>query len=117
MDVAGAGSGGPEGSGDAPASPDAHDLDVVQVAEGTTVVARAAYRYETDITGIVLPPSLTTIRDHAFGGCSRISTLQLPEGLTVIGDSAFRGCTGIIDLQLPAGIKSIGAILPPSPPP
>jgi hypothetical protein len=48
------------------------------------------------------------VSDHAFYGCSGLTTVTLPEGLTTIGDSAFRGCSGLATIALPGSVTTIG---------
>lgn len=60
----------------------------------------------TNLSGISIPKSVTTINEEAFWGCSAIKELELPESLVVIGDKAFYD-TGIKTLKLPGGITGI----------
>lgn len=55
-------------------------------------------------------PSLTTIGDRAFKGCSRLrSAGNLPATLVSIGEEAFRDCNSLYEIVLPETIASIGA--------
>ena len=56
----------------------------------------------------VIPNSVTSIGDSAFGGCSGLTELTLPNSVTSIGDCAFEGCSGMTELTLPSSITSIG---------
>ena len=40
--------------------------------------------------------SLTTISDHAFSGCTGLTSITIPNNVMTIGDEAFSGCTGLI---------------------
>ncbi len=78
---------------------------------------------------LILPADLETIGDHAFDGCSNLSSVEFPDGLKKIGknafqstaitslnltdaieeigDSAFMNCTKVMDLKLPSSLKKI----------
>ena len=60
--------------------------------------------YESDI---VIPDSVTSIGDGAFGGCGSLSNLVIPDGVTSIGDDAFRGCTSLTDIVIPDYVVNI----------
>ena len=57
----------------------------------------------------VIPPTVTTIGDYAFSGCSTLSGIDIPVGVTAVGDYAFRGCSALRNVSLPTGLTSIGA--------
>ena len=48
------------------------------------------------------------IGNHAFDGCSGLTSLKLPASITTIGACAFDGCSGLTSLTLPASITTIG---------
>ena len=47
----------------------------------------------TEITDLVIPDGVTTIKAYAFYGCSGLNSVTLPESVTSIGSSAFAGCS------------------------
>ncbi len=51
---------------------------------------------------------MTSISDHAFTDCSRLSGVVIPDGVTSIGDYAFDGCLSLTSITIPASVKSIG---------
>lgn len=62
-------------------------------------IGERAFAGCTDISGIVLPPTLTEIGASAFSGCISIrGKITIGEGVTSIGRSAFYGCTGITEV-------------------
>jgi len=65
-------------------------------------------RYQTNITAINLPPTVTTIKYRAFSGCYLNKPLILPEGLESIGEEAFRTFGGQRSLTIPSSVKEIG---------
>ena len=56
----------------------------------------------------VVPNTVTTIKDYAFGACSNLETVQLPNGLIDIEDSAFEGCAKLQSIAIPSKVRHIG---------
>ncbi|MGM9837235.1 MAG: leucine-rich repeat protein [Paludibacteraceae bacterium] len=44
---------------------------------------------------IIIPETVTTIKDGAFRNCTGITSITIPESVTTIGSSVFYGCTGL----------------------
>ncbi len=83
-------------------------ISVEGVAYGVTSIGEHAFNGCSGLTSIALPEGLTSIGDWAFSGCSGLTSIALPEGLTSIGGSAFYGCSGLTSITLPEGLTSIG---------
>ena len=52
---------------------------------------------------------LQSIDDHAFDGCTLLTTVRLPKGLKKIGASAFKDCAKLPQVNLPTSITEIGS--------
>ena len=50
---------------------------------------------------MTFPEGLTSIGDHAFLGCTGLTSVTFPEGLTNIGDRAFDNCTALVSVTVP----------------
>lgn len=61
----------------------------------------------SDITSVVLPPTLTYIGKDAFRGCKELSEVKFSEGLTSIGEFAFIGFAAK-EIHLPSTLKELG---------
>ena len=61
------------------------------------------------ITELVIPISVSAIKEHAFSGCSSLTNIEIPDSVTSIGDRAFQGCSGLTSIEIPASVTSIGA--------
>ena len=102
------------------------------IAEDKTLVAKwadisfayslNANRKSYSVTGIgtctdndiIIPSSynglpVTTISDHAFSGCSGLTSITIPDSVTSIGRSAFRDCIGLTSIEISEGVTSIGS--------
>ncbi len=62
---------------------------------------------ESDITGIVLPSTLTYIDDNAFENCYYLTSIVIPEGVTHIGEEAFARCYELVSAVIPDSVTYI----------
>ena len=58
--------------------------------------------YKGHQTSIRIPEKIdglpvTTIGEHAFWGCSGLTSVTIPESVTTIGEHAFHGCSGLTE--------------------
>ena len=70
--------------------------------------AHHLYLNGEEITGLVIPESVTNINNDAFSGCSGLTSVTIPEGVTSIGNHAFYGCFGLTSVTIPNSVTSIG---------
>ena len=56
---------------------------------------------------IIIPNSVTIIRDYAFSGCSNLTSITIPNSVTSIGEGAFYWCSGLISVTIPNSVKEI----------
>lgn len=61
-----------------------------------------------ELTGVIIPSSITEIGDHAFENCSGLTEITIPETVTTIGPRAFVGCTQLTSIDIPASVTEIG---------
>jgi hypothetical protein len=79
---------------------------------GTTIgnVTLAALNRRTNkdrVVTVLLPPTITTIGDFAFYGCTSLTYIKLPPGLTSIGEGAFSGASSLAAITLPDTLTGI----------
>ncbi|MBQ9427931.1 MAG: leucine-rich repeat domain-containing protein, partial [Clostridia bacterium] len=73
--------------------------------------AHKLYLNNTLLTDLVIPSSVTSIGNYAFGGCSSLTRVTVAEGsqCTSIGNSAFNGCSSLTSIEIPSSVTSIGS--------
>lgn len=74
-----------------------------------TVIDEGAFKDCWTITSVVLPDTVTEIREEAFAGCFSLRSVSFGSGLRVIGDSAFKQCSVLSSAALPDSLTTIGA--------
>ena len=56
----------------------------------------------------VIPDSVTSIGDGAFGGCDSLTSITIGNGVTNIGEGSFYLCTSMTSITIPDSVTSIG---------
>ena len=72
----------------------------------TSIGVRAFYSRST-LKNIILPETVTEIRDYAFDS-SGITEITLPEAVTTIDTYAFNKCSSLTDVKMGNNVKQIG---------
>ena len=60
------------------------------------------------VTDLVIPDSVTKIKDYAFSGYTGLTSVNTGNSVNIIGDSAFSGCTGLTSVTIGNSVTSIG---------
>jgi len=76
------------------------DLTVIGIGD-------TAFYGKEYLVSVVLPESVKTVGNDAFGDCTKLATFEMP-GVTAIGSEAFAGCEMLRDTALPQTLVSIG---------
>ncbi|MBD5327654.1 MAG: leucine-rich repeat domain-containing protein [Bacteroides sp.] len=69
--------------------------------------AKALYFAGEKVTDIVVPNTITEIKDYAFYQCN-IARINIPSSVTSIGKSAFYRCMSLTSINIPSSVTSIG---------
>jgi hypothetical protein len=65
------------------------------VPDGVTNIRSGAFRFNKNITEIVLPDTIAEIGSTAFYGCQNLAKINIPQSLKTVGDGAFSDSVGI----------------------
>ena len=82
-------------------------IQQIVVCEGVTTLGDYAF-YQSSVTSVSLPSTLTEIHWGAFWSCTQLSDINLPEGLTTIDVRAFSNCSALKTVVLPSTLSTIG---------
>ena len=63
---------------------------------------------DSNITSVIIPDSVTSIGEWAFGNCSSLTSVTIPDSVTTIGDNAFNGCSSLTSVIIGSGVTSMG---------
>jgi len=55
-----------------------------------------------------IPDTVTEIGNHAFEGCSGLTSVTIPDSVTAIGNQAFYKCFGMTSVTIPDSVTEIG---------
>lgn len=78
----------------------------VKLTSDIKYIASGAFQRNMDITSVVVPSSVTVLRDNVFFYCTGLTSVEL-NGVTEIGSMAFDGCSKLTDLKLSGKLKTI----------
>ena len=73
-----------------------------------TGIGGYALKWCSDMTGVTIPDSVTSIEERAFWYCSGLTDVTIPGRVTSIGESAFLNCIGLKSVTIPKSVTSIG---------
>ena len=86
------------------------DKDVVipnEIAGYTIRGIKAGCFQKTDITTIVIPDTITEIKENVFNGCSHLKEIHMSNNIVSIGEYAFAGCSTIKKVEIPYSVKEV----------
>jgi len=81
-------------------------FDEFQYFTGITVLGPYAFNQCTNLTSIVLPPTIEQMRDRVFSYCTKLKRIFLPESLELIRSSVFYR-TGLESVYIPKNVNSL----------
>lgn len=76
------------------------ELPVVKIDNG-------AFSACSELTNIVIPPTVKNIGDGAFFGCESLTNISIPSSVTSIGSDLFSRCIGIKHISIPDTVTDL----------
>ncbi len=75
--------------------------------DSITKIKNNAFARNHSLVSISLPTSVISIGDGAFSMCIMLRTVSLSDSLKYIGGNAFGGCSNLQAIEIPPGVKKI----------
>lgn len=72
------------------------------------IIGKYAFRDCKSLTSVIIPSSVTEIREYAFSVCISLKNVNIPSSVTEIGCGAFGGCSSLTSVNIPSSVTSIG---------
>ncbi len=74
-------------------------------------IGNNAFKNDTSLRSISLPPSIQYIGNDAFNGCTQLkqTSIETLEDLQTIGYYAFYGCSALDSIVIPEGVQTLDA--------
>lgn len=76
--------------------------------QGLTSIGKWAF-YNSGLTSVIIPKSVTTIDECAFQGCSNLTSIKIPSSVKEIKNYVFQYCTNLASINITDNISFIGA--------
>ena len=91
-----------------------NDINIISVGGDVTAIGQYAFAGCSNVTRVMLPPSIKIIRSEAFSYCTSLTTIltgiapefkeELPSGLEEIGVGAFQDCYSLKSITIPDSV-------------
>ena len=82
-------------------------LTTYTIKEGTRWIGMSAFRECSGMTSIIIPDTVTEIRQEAFLICPSLTGITIPDSVTYIGTNVFMNCSGLLSAVIGSGITSV----------
>ena len=84
-------------------------VTAVTIPDSVTDIGGWGFYYCSSLTSVTIPKSVTNIGIGAFQYCFRLTSVTIPNSVTSIGNQAFLGC-GLTSVTIPSSVISIGTL-------
>ena len=71
-------------------------------------IGRGAFAWNSTITSVIIPDSVTVIEESAFFACIGLTDVTIGNGVVSVGVGAFQSCTGLTELTIPDSVTTLG---------
>ena len=79
-----------------------------EIPEGTEIIGAWAFADNYSLRSVVIPESVTELREDAFGGCEALESVTIPGSVRVVGNDAFALCKSLKSVTIADGVEIIG---------
>lgn len=79
------------------------------IPDTVVTIGERAFGGCRNLVNIEIPDSVDTIEDYAFSVCSNLTDINIPNSMTNIGNGVFSECDSLTNVTIPESITSIGA--------
>ena len=76
------------------------NIDFADYDSNPLYYAHHLYLNGEEVKDLVIPNSVTSIKNYAFSGCSVLTSVTIPNSVTSIGGNAFSGCSGLTSVHI-----------------
>lgn len=73
-----------------------------------TVINAYCFIYNSTLTSIIIPNTVTTIGENAISYCSSLTDIVIPNSVTTIEKEAFKACDSLESVTISGSVTSIG---------
>ena len=87
----------------------ANRMGAYAIPPSVTSIGDRSFSGCSGLTGVTIPSGVTSIGNYAFQGCIGLTSAAIPSSVTFIGSSAFSGCSSITSMTIPSSVTRIGA--------
>jgi len=87
------------------------DVTIPSTISGLPVasIADHAFEFNTSLTNVAIPASVTSIGGWAFQHCYSLAGVTIPNSVTMIGEGVFAFCTSLTSATIPGSVTTIGS--------
>lgn len=81
---------------------------IPSTVNGYTVVEIDTYAFtKSNLSTIVIPNTIKTIKDGSINGCKSLKSFIIPSSVKEMGGGAFNGCTMLEEIEIPSSITTL----------
>lgn len=78
------------------------------IITGGASIGEHAFSGCSGLTSVTIPDSVTSIGNLAFSACNGLTSITISNSVTSIGNGAFLTCSGLTSITIPNSVTSIG---------
>lgn len=82
----------------------------MEMHAGVTSIGEHAFEFCSKLTSITIPSSVTSMGKNVFQSCISLTSVTIPSSVTSISERAFNGCKSLTSITISEGVTSIGTL-------